>query len=130
MMARIRDAEHSQYVAELKQKISLLELKNEEMVTEGELRSNLDDSEKVRELQDKVADLKAEVMRLQTRNDRWFGGHSASHVSASRSTSVDTESEHDDPSDLQLHLNSESSSPEISPAARHKGKTLSASLGV
>ena len=27
MMARIRDAEHSQYVAELKQKISLLELK-------------------------------------------------------------------------------------------------------
>ncbi|KAJ9578377.1 hypothetical protein L9F63_005409, partial [Diploptera punctata] len=60
MMARIRDAEHSQYVAELKQKISLLELKNEEMVTEGELRSNLDDSEKVRELQDKVADLKAE----------------------------------------------------------------------
>ena len=34
---------------------------NEEMVTEGELRSNLDDSEKVRELQDKVADLKAEV---------------------------------------------------------------------
>jgi hypothetical protein len=27
MMARIRDAEHSQYVAELKQRISLLELK-------------------------------------------------------------------------------------------------------
>ena len=36
---------------------------NEEMVTEGELRSNLDDSEKVRELQDKVADLKAEVSK-------------------------------------------------------------------
>jgi len=33
------------------------------MVTEGELRSNLDDSEKVRELQDKVADLKAEVCK-------------------------------------------------------------------
>lgn len=33
------------------------------MVTEGELRSNLDDSEKVRELQDKVADLKAEVYK-------------------------------------------------------------------
>jgi hypothetical protein len=33
------------------------------MVTEGELRSNLDDSEKVRELQDKVADLKAEVSK-------------------------------------------------------------------
>jgi hypothetical protein len=27
MMSRIRDAEHSQYVAELKQRISLLELK-------------------------------------------------------------------------------------------------------
>lgn len=35
---------------------------NEEMVTEGELRNNsLDDSDKVKELQDKVADLKAEV---------------------------------------------------------------------
>lgn len=32
------------------------------MVTEGELRNNsLDDSDKVKELQDKVADLKAEV---------------------------------------------------------------------
>lgn len=31
------------------------------MVAEGELRCNLDDSDKVRELQDKVADLKAEV---------------------------------------------------------------------
>ena len=39
---------------------------NEEMVTEGELRSNLDDSEKVRELQDKVADLKAEVCKACT----------------------------------------------------------------
>lgn len=31
------------------------------MHAEGELRNNLDDSEKVRELQDKVAELKAEV---------------------------------------------------------------------
>lgn len=31
------------------------------MHAEGELRSNLDDSERVRELQDKVAELKAEV---------------------------------------------------------------------
>lgn len=86
MMARIRDAEHAQQVAELTQKISLLELKvlflnrlsiiytrrlesanspcllqNEEMHAEGELRNNLDDSERVRELQDKVAELKAEV---------------------------------------------------------------------
>lgn len=130
MMARIRDAEHSQYVAELKQKISLLELKNEEMVTEGELRSNLDDSEKVRELQDKVADLKAEIMRLESWKERWVGGRTTVHMSASRSASVDTESEHDEAADLHLHLNSESSSPEISPSARHKGKTLSASLEV
>lgn len=31
------------------------------MHAEGELRNNLDDSERVRELQDKVAELKAEV---------------------------------------------------------------------
>lgn len=31
------------------------------MVTEGELRNNVDDSDRVRELQDKVVDLKAEV---------------------------------------------------------------------
>jgi len=34
------------------------------MHAEGELRNNLDDSEKVRELQDKVAELKAEVCRV------------------------------------------------------------------
>lgn len=35
------------------------------MHAEGELRNNLDDSEKVRELQDKVAELKAEVCEIQ-----------------------------------------------------------------
>lgn len=35
------------------------------MHAEGELRNNLDDSEKVRELQDKVAELKAEVCGIQ-----------------------------------------------------------------
>ncbi len=33
------------------------------MLAEGELRSNLDESDRVRDLQDKVADLKAEVSR-------------------------------------------------------------------
>lgn len=43
---------------------------NEEMVTEGELRNNsLDDSDKVKELQDKVADLKAEVSSLVIKNN-------------------------------------------------------------
>lgn len=34
---------------------------NQVILTEGELRNNLGDSEKVRDLQDVVADLKAEV---------------------------------------------------------------------
>ncbi|XP_026687532.1 ecotropic viral integration site 5 ortholog-like isoform X3 [Diaphorina citri] len=62
MTWKIREAEHTQAVAELTQKISRLETKNEEMVAEGELRYNsLEDSDQVRELQDKVADMKAEV---------------------------------------------------------------------
>ncbi|XP_024939464.1 ecotropic viral integration site 5 ortholog isoform X4 [Cephus cinctus] len=72
MMARIRDAEHAQQVAELTQRISLLELKNEEMYTEGELRNNLDDSDRVRELQDKVADLKAESSHVHSIKYYWF----------------------------------------------------------
>ena len=61
MLARIRDAEHSQHVAELTQKISQLEMKNEQLLTEGELSMVDKDSERVRELQDRVGDLKAEV---------------------------------------------------------------------
>lgn len=39
---------------------------NEEIATEGELRSHsVDDSERVRDLQDKVADLQAEVRNKQ-----------------------------------------------------------------
>ncbi|KAI4471071.1 tbc1 domain family member gtpase-activating protein [Holotrichia oblita] len=69
MNAKIRDAEKTQTVAELTQKISQLELKNEEIATEDELRSySVDESEKVRDLQDKIADLKAEVMRLECRS--------------------------------------------------------------
>ncbi|KAI5733998.1 hypothetical protein M8J77_001256 [Diaphorina citri] len=63
MTWKIREAEHTQAVAELTQKISRLETKNEEMVAEGELRYNsLEDSDQVRELQDKVADMKAELL--------------------------------------------------------------------
>lgn len=36
-------------------------MQNSELLAEGELRSNIDESDKVRDLQDKVADLKAEV---------------------------------------------------------------------
>nr|XP_050849890.1 ecotropic viral integration site 5 ortholog isoform X5 [Vespula vulgaris] len=114
MMARIRDAEHAQQVAELTQKISLLELKNEEMHAEGELRNNLDDSERVRELQDKVAELKAEVMRLESWKQRWTGHGDHQPV---RSFSIDTESELDE-RDLRIclpdHINTTTpNSPEI-----------------
>uniref|UniRef100_V5I966 TBC1 domain protein n=1 Tax=Anoplophora glabripennis TaxID=217634 RepID=V5I966_ANOGL len=61
MKAKISDAEKTQAVAELTQKISQLELKSQEIATEGELRiHSVDDSDKVRDLQDKVADLQAE----------------------------------------------------------------------
>uniref|UniRef100_A0A1B0B752 Rab-GAP TBC domain-containing protein n=1 Tax=Glossina palpalis gambiensis TaxID=67801 RepID=A0A1B0B752_9MUSC len=60
MNVKIKFTEQSQTVAELKQEISRLETKNSEMLAEGELRSNLDESDKVRDLQDKIADLKAE----------------------------------------------------------------------
>ncbi|KAK2584004.1 hypothetical protein KPH14_006462 [Odynerus spinipes] len=122
MMARIRDAEHAQQVAELTQKISLLELKNEEMYTEGELRNNLDDSERVRELQDKVAELKAEVMRLESMKQRWTGHGEHQPV---RSFSVDTESELDE-RDLRIclpdHINTTTpNSPEIVETETERG---------
>uniref|UniRef100_A0A146KNV6 TBC1 domain family member CG11727 n=1 Tax=Lygus hesperus TaxID=30085 RepID=A0A146KNV6_LYGHE len=97
MMARIRDAESSQLVAELTQKISRLETKNSEMAAEGELRSHIDDSEKVRELQEKLGDMKAEIMRLEAVNRRYC---------ISRAASVDTESEHDNDTDLHLRIES------------------------
>lgn len=37
-------------------------VQNEVMATEGELRNNMDDTERVRELQEQVAELKAEVI--------------------------------------------------------------------
>lgn len=48
------------------QLIFAINFKNSEMQAEGELRSNLDESDRVRELQDKVADLKAEVRILES----------------------------------------------------------------
>lgn len=94
MMARIRDAESSQLVAELTQKISRLELKNSEMAAEGELRSHIDDSEKVRELQEKMGEMKAEIMRLEAWKRRGMA----------RAGSVDTESEQEETADLHLRL--------------------------
>ncbi|KAK6626884.1 ecotropic viral integration site [Polyplax serrata] len=117
MMARIKEAEHTQRVAELKQKISRLELKNHEMVAEGELRSNVDDSERVKELQDEVAYLKAEsstpssvpidqVIQLENWKEKQLTG-------SCRTVSVDTESEHEETTtNLQLTLNNDVTNPD------------------
>lgn len=53
-------------------------------------------------------------MRLQSWKEHWVGGCITSRVPASRSGSVDTESEHDEPSELRLQINgSETPSPEV-----------------
>ncbi|KAF2900502.1 hypothetical protein ILUMI_05682 [Ignelater luminosus] len=119
MSARIRDAEKTQAVVELTQKISQLELKNEEIATEGELRSHsVDDSERVRELQDKVADLQAEVMRLESFKARWIGSGNLL-LQSQRSPSIDSTDDDarirlDDPS-LRLNI-AESPSPQSDPS--------------
>ncbi|XP_045464184.1 ecotropic viral integration site 5 ortholog isoform X2 [Harmonia axyridis] len=89
MNARISDAEKTQVVAEMRQQISELELKSQEIATEGELRiHSVDESEHVRELQDKIVDLQAEVMRLETLRKRWIGN--GNQCLQSRSSSVDS----------------------------------------
>merc|ERR1719220_1087997 len=68
MMARIRDTENAHCVAELTQKISNLEFKNQELSTEDDLTTSLTESGRMRELQDKVACLRAQVTRLALMN--------------------------------------------------------------
>jgi len=65
MMARIRDAENTQCVAELTQKISSLEYKNQEMISEGDLACAMDQSNKIREMQDKISNLRAQSNNFQ-----------------------------------------------------------------
>jgi len=65
MMARIRDTENAQCVAELTQKISNLEFKNQELSTEDDLTTSINESGRMRELQDKVACLRAQTNNFQ-----------------------------------------------------------------
>ncbi|KAF4517757.1 hypothetical protein B566_EDAN002962 [Ephemera danica] len=102
MLARIKEAENTQCVAELTQKISRLEMKNEEMVAEGELRSHsLEASDQVRALQDSVAELRAEVMRLEGR--RWSDGEEGASGTAGSNLTATTSSE-SDAEEQQLRL--------------------------
>ncbi|XP_065576137.1 ecotropic viral integration site 5 ortholog-like [Artemia franciscana] len=61
MMARFREAESAQSLAELTQKVAMLEFQNQELVAQGKLCS-VDDSDRYRDLQDRVVDLKAELL--------------------------------------------------------------------
>ncbi|CAG0882168.1 unnamed protein product [Cyprideis torosa] len=61
MLGRIREAENSQKIAELTQKISSLEFRNQEMLVEEEIIRRPAESDSIKELQDKVSELKAEV---------------------------------------------------------------------
>ncbi|XP_016986946.1 ecotropic viral integration site 5 ortholog isoform X1 [Drosophila rhopaloa] len=89
MNVKIKFTEQSQTVAELKQEISRLETKNSEMLAEGELRANLDDSDKVRDLQDRLADMKAELTALKSRGK--FPGTKlrSSSIQSIESTEID-----------------------------------------
>ncbi|XP_047524536.1 ecotropic viral integration site 5 ortholog isoform X2 [Pieris napi] len=61
MQASIKNMEVSQRIAELENELSECKMKTEVMAAEGELRNhNSDDSERVRELQEQVAELHAE----------------------------------------------------------------------
>ncbi|XP_058061452.1 ecotropic viral integration site 5 ortholog isoform X3 [Anopheles bellator] len=96
MNVKIKFTEQSQTVAELKQEISRLETKNSEMLAEGELRSNLDESDRVRDLQDKVAELKAELTAIKSRG-------TALNLRKIKSTSIQSiDSNEIDFSDLNL----------------------------
>eukprot|EP00092_Neocalanus_flemingeri_P004135 GFUD01004449.1.p1 GENE.GFUD01004449.1~~GFUD01004449.1.p1 ORF type:complete len:563 (+),score=181.11 GFUD01004449.1:228-1691(+) len=70
LMSRIKEAENTQNVAELRQQISSLELKNQEMAAIGDLNLCLGESEDMRELQDRIECLTVEVTRLSLINTR------------------------------------------------------------
>jgi len=57
MMLRIREAESTQAVGDLRQKIAELEVQNQELITRGQIMDDKD-------LQEKLVELQDEVMRL------------------------------------------------------------------
>merc|ERR1712192_727 len=108
MMARIRDTENAQCVAELTQKISNLEFKNQELSTEDDLTTSINESGRMRELQDKVACLRAQVTRLALMNSKLTQSLSMHNLAASfhsdTSGSTPRQSPSSSPSNSQLCL--------------------------
>ncbi|XP_076353899.1 ecotropic viral integration site 5 ortholog-like isoform X2 [Tachypleus tridentatus] len=72
MMTKIKEVEHTQVIAELRQKISSLEVKNQELTIVGQLRlrpgagNNMDK----KDLRECISELKAEIIRLETLNKK------------------------------------------------------------
>merc|ERR1719232_1468071 len=90
LMAKIRDTENSQCVAELTQKISNLEFKSQELSTEDDLSASVTETDRMRELQDKVASLRAQVTRLALMNSKLTQSLSMHNLA----TSFDSDSDH------------------------------------
>lgn len=90
MMVRIREVEQTQTIAELKQKVSSLEVKNQELLTAGQLRGGTE-SEEVKDLQDRISDMQAEVLRLETMNKKLTSAMAVQNIrrgDASRNGSI------------------------------------------
>ncbi|XP_049884631.1 ecotropic viral integration site 5 ortholog isoform X2 [Pectinophora gossypiella] len=102
MQANIRNMEVAQRIAELENEVSEYKLKNEVMATEGELRNNIDDSDKVREMQEQMAELKAEIVRLEA-----FRSRALRQTELARAVSLEDDIEEDEK--LKLILRRESS---------------------
>merc|ERR1719228_1464633 len=66
LMARIKEAENTQYMAELRQQISHLELKNDEMAALSDLNLSMDGNgnDDMGDMQEQIDYLTAEVTRL------------------------------------------------------------------
>ncbi|XP_022669953.1 ecotropic viral integration site 5 ortholog-like isoform X3 [Varroa jacobsoni] len=100
MNSKIKECEQDQLIAELKQRISNLEIKNQELVTVGELSKGNSDSDEVKDLQDKLSDTKAEVLRLKIINKQLN-----SALSMPKTTSKSSQSGSSTPCDFNLGSN-------------------------
>ncbi|CAF1399863.1 unnamed protein product [Adineta ricciae] len=66
MMLRIREAESTQTIGDLRQKIAELEVQNQELITRGQIMDDTNFQDKFAELQDEVMDLRL-IQSLQRR---------------------------------------------------------------
>ncbi|KAI0213673.1 EVI5-like protein [Lamellibrachia satsuma] len=88
MMTRITNAEYSQNVAEMRQRIAELEIENQELVTASQL-SNTGDHQ---ELTSRISDLQEEVMQLKmARRIQGLSQAAVSHLSFDTGSDYDTD---------------------------------------